>query len=59
MSERFMSPSSLALAVATVLSLSACSLTPDYQRPTGAVPATLPAYLGATAVAMRRFPCRA
>lgn len=49
MSERFMSPSSLALAVATVLSLSACSLTPDYQRPTGAVPATLPANLGATA----------
>jgi outer membrane protein, multidrug efflux system len=49
MSERFMSPSSLALAVAAVLSLSACSLTPDYQRPTGAVPATLPAHLGATA----------
>lgn len=49
MSERFMSPSSLALAVAAVLSLSACSLTPDYQRPTGAVPATLPANLGATA----------
>lgn len=49
MSERLMSPSSLALAVAAVLSLSACSLTPDYQRPTGAVPAALPANLGATA----------
>ena len=43
MSERLLSP----LALAMVLSLSACSLTPTYERPVSAVPGTLPEGIGA------------